>query len=105
VDAEQVARNNARYREANERIATAAGEYDVTGPIPFICECADRTCTGVVLLPLQDYERIRAEATHFLTLPGHEEDAHVEVVRREDGYLVVQKRGRAAEIVAELDPR
>ncbi len=105
MDADQVARNNARYREANERIEAAAGEYDITGPIPFICECADQRCTAVVLLTLQDYERIRAESTHFLTLPGHEEDAHVEVVRREPGYVVVEKRGRAAQIVQELDPR
>jgi hypothetical protein len=105
VDAEQVAKNNARYREANERIQSAAEEYTISGPIPFICECADPRCTAVVLLPLHDYERIRAEATHFLTLPGHEEKGHVQVVRREAAYLVVEKRGPAAEIVEELDPR
>jgi hypothetical protein len=107
VNAEQVGRNNALYRAANERIEAAADEYDVSGPIPFICECADPACTEIVAMTLRDYERIRAEPTHFLNVPGHEqhEHEHLEVVRREPGYTVVEKRGQAAEVVAELDPR
>lgn len=101
-----MARNDARYREANERIEAAAENYSVSGPIPFICECADPRCTAVVMLTLQEYERIRAEPTHFLNLPGHElADGHVRVVRRQPGHLVVEKLGRAAEIVRKLDPR
>ena len=72
MEAEQVARNDAIYRAANERIEAAAEEYEVAGPIPFICECADATCTNVVLLTLTQYERIRGHPTHFLNLPGHE---------------------------------
>jgi hypothetical protein len=107
VEAEQVARNDAIYRAANERIEATAEEYAVAGPIPFICECADTTCTDVVLVTLTQYERIRAHPTHFLNLPGHELPAkeHVDVVRREPAYVVVEKQGRAAEIVRELDPR
>jgi hypothetical protein len=107
MDAEQVAINDARYREANERIEAAAEEYGVGGPVPFICECADPRCTAVVLLTLREYEQIRAHPARFLHLPGHEqvEREHLEVVRREDRYFVVEKRGRAAEIAAELDPR
>jgi hypothetical protein len=107
VDAEQVARNDAIYREANERIESAAEEYEVAGPIPFICECADPKCRDVVLLTMPEYEEIRANPTHFVNLPGHERLAadHVETVRRAPGYLVVEKVGRAGEIVQELDPR
>jgi hypothetical protein len=107
VEAAQVARNDAIYRAANERIEAVAQGYEVAGPIPFICECADTTCTAVVLLTLAQYERIRAHPTHFLNLPGHELPAneHVDVVRREPAYLVIEKKGRAAEIVRELDPR
>jgi hypothetical protein len=107
VEADQVARNDAIYRAANERIEAAAEEYAVAGPIPFICECADATCTNIVLLTLTQYERIRAHPTHFLNLPGHELPAkeHVDVVHREPSFVVVEKKGRAAEIVKELDPR
>jgi hypothetical protein len=107
MDAEQVARNNARYREANERIESAATEFTITGSIPFICECADPECRDMVLLTLQEYEEIRANPTHFVNRPGHEklDEGYVEVVRREPGYVVVEKRGSAAEFVTELDPR
>ena len=63
MDAEQIARNDAIYRDANERIERAAVEYEVTGAVPFICECADPECRGVVLLTLREYEEIRASAT------------------------------------------
>jgi hypothetical protein len=107
VNAERVARNNVIYREANERIESAAEEYDFSAPIPFICECADSTCTDVVAVPLRDYEEIRAEPTHFLSLPGHEQNPHedLKIVRRHPDYVVVAKQGRAAEIVEDLDPR
>ena len=77
MNAEQVARNDAVYREANERIRSAAVECGVNGQVPFICECADPECRAILLLTLPEYEEIR----------------------------VVEKIGRAAEIVEELDPR
>ena len=59
MNAEQVGRNNAPYRAANERIEAAADEYGISGLIPFICECADPACTQVVAMTLHDYEQIR----------------------------------------------
>jgi hypothetical protein len=107
VNAEQVARNDAIYRAANERIKSAAEEYEVTGPIPFICECADPGCRDVLLLTMADDEEIRANPRHFVNLPGHDGLAreHVETVRAAPGYIVVEKIGRAGEVVQELDPR
>lgn len=107
MDAEQVARNDAIYRDANERIERAAVEYEVTGAVPFICECADPECRGVVLLTLREYEEIRASATRFFSLPGHEaaEVGHLRTVRSAPGYVVVEKTGLAGDIVEELDPR
>ena len=107
MDADQVARNDAIYRDANERIKRAAEDYDVSGPLPFICECADPECRRVVLLTMAEYEEIRAYPTHFLNLPGHAEGAleHAEIVRKADDYIVVEKVGQAGEVVEELDPR
>ena len=59
---EWIARNQATFRAANERIGAAAGVYDVATPVPFICECADPTCTEVVLLELDQYEEIRSDS-------------------------------------------
>jgi len=104
--AETVARNNATFREANEKIRDAAADAP-PGLVPFICECADPGCTDIVRLSLRDYEHIRAQPTRFLNAAGHEASAgrHVEVVEQRDGYVVVEKVGEAAAIVKSLDTR
>lgn len=69
---EQAAWNEAVFREANERIAWRSGELTaVEGPIPFLCECEDEDCTEVVRLSLDEYRRVRAEATQFVVALGH----------------------------------
>jgi hypothetical protein len=52
---ERIALNNATFRNANERISAAAGVYDVDMPVPFICECADRACSEILRLELDEY--------------------------------------------------
>src|SRR5215216_4482637 len=105
--AERIARNDAAFRAANEQIRDRAEEHGQPGRIPFLCECAREDCTEIVWLTPQAYEEIRASPRCFFNAPGH--DRHggdaVEVVREEEAYVVVQKRGRAGEIVEELDPR
>ena len=105
--AERVARNDAIFREANERIQNAAREYSIDEALPFICECALPTCQEIVRLDLAAYEAIRAVPTHFLNAPGHDKAAQgwATVVESRDGYDVVEKVGTAADLAAELDPR
>ena len=104
--AQRVARNDATFREANERIEERAASLGIHR-VPFICECADEGCTAVVQLDLREYETIRATPTHFLNVPGHDATAgpHGRVVEERDGYVVVEKLGAAAEIVTQLDER
>jgi hypothetical protein len=103
---ERIALNNATFRSANERIGAAAGVYDVDMPVPFVCECANRGCSELVRLDLDEYEEIRANSRHFLNVPGHlaAEGAAVVVAER-DGYVIVEKVGHAGEIVEALDER
>ena len=89
---ERIARNNATFRDANEHIGAAAGAYGIDSPIPFICECADA-----------QYEEVRADSRHFLNVPGHQDAA--EIVAERDGYVIVEKLGRAGDIVDALDER
>lgn len=105
--AERVARNDATFREANERIRDVAEEEQMTEEIPFLCECADEDCTEIVRLSHEQYERVRRNATDFLNAPGHDAASgpHSEVVERNHTYLVVRKKGLAADIVENLDPR
>ena len=104
---ERIALNNATFRNANERISTAAGVYDVDMPVPFICECADRSCSEIVRLELAEYEEIRADSRHFLNAPGHQAAAQgaAVVVAERDGYVIVEKVGHAGDIVEALDER
>ena len=103
---ERIARNNTTFRDANEHISAAAGVYGIDSPVPFICECADARCSEIVRLTLEEYEEIRAHSRHFLHVPGHEDAAGAaQVVARRDGYVIVEKLGRAGEIVEALDER
>jgi hypothetical protein len=107
ISAERVAKNDAAFRAANEQIRQRAKETGEPARIPFLCECAREDCTEIVWLAPQDYESIRASPLCFFNARGHDRyggDA-VEVVREEAGYVVVEKQGRAAEVVEELDPR
>jgi hypothetical protein len=104
--AERVALNDATFRNANERIDEKAEELDID-VAPFLCECADESCTALIRMSLSDYEEIRSEPTHFLNVRGHQVTAgpHAAVVAERDGYLIVRKLGVAAQIVTELDER
>jgi hypothetical protein len=107
VDPEQIARNDAIFREANEHIENAAQSLGQTGRIPFICECAEPSCRELVQLTLEEYERVREEPTRFFLAPGHEGVAPKEcrVVERAPGHVVVEKVGRAADVALQLDAR
>src|SRR5215207_4621185 len=91
---ERIARNNQTFREANEQIRAKADEYDAPlERIPFLCECPRADCTEIVRLTLAEYAGVRADRTHFLTLPGHEDAERplARVVSRENGYVIVEK--------------
>jgi hypothetical protein len=105
--AERIARNDATFRDANERIDEVAKSLDDYRDtlLPFLCECADLRCTEIVRLTGEEYEEVRREPTWFLTVPGHEEGEATRVVDENDRYAVVEKLGAAAEVAAKLDRR
>ena len=104
---ERIAKNDAAFRDANERIGAAAGLYGLESPIPFVCECADPACTEIVTLPLEEYEEIRKDSRRFINVPGHEAAAKgaAVVVTERDGYVIVEKVGHAGEVAESLDER
>jgi hypothetical protein len=103
---QRIGENQSLFREANERIESAADHMQLAGPIPFLCECPRPECTVIVRLSPEEYEAIRQHARRFLIAPGHQ-DIAVEsgagvVVAEEDGrYLTVEKIGIAGEIAGE----
>lgn len=105
--AERVARNDAIFREANERIRDFAETSDIETPLPFICECADPECREIVQLTSGQYRELRSDPRHFVNVEGHQVAAGGwgEVVAQTDGHVTVEKLGRAGEIVEELEGR
>jgi hypothetical protein len=104
--ARRVARNDATFREANERIRDAATAQGLlTEAIPFLCECAEERCTAVVRLTLDEYQHVRSDSRWFLNAEGHEAAAgpHGRVVEEQGAYVVVEKIGAAGEIVDALE--
>jgi hypothetical protein len=106
VDREQrVAHNETLFRAVNERIAAGRWPTGRGEPAAFRCECGSLRCNQLVEMTLAEYEHVRAGATHFVLVPGHELPAVERIVEREPAYVVVAKVGKAGEIAEETDPR
>jgi hypothetical protein len=104
---ERLGLNEALFREVNERVkGINEGFGTPLGEAEFVCECGKDACTERIRMPLSEYEAVRADPRHFLVKEGHE-IADVEwVVRRGDGYLVVEKKpGVPASVAEQTDPR
>jgi 5-bromo-4-chloroindolyl phosphate hydrolysis protein len=102
VQALKGGRNQALFREVNERIAALA---ETAGSMEFVCECANVDCIETFEMSLAEYERIRSSPTRFPIAAGHEYLEFESVVEICDRYAVVQKKGTAAEESLRLDPR
>jgi hypothetical protein len=100
-------RNEALFREVNERIERVTQSLQVTSEtISILCECGNETCAAQLEVSIPEYERIRKEPTLFFVCSGHEQPDVEDVVEQQSGYDVVRKKeGPAAEMARELDPR
>lgn len=102
----QVAENEVRFRSLNERLrASGAAWQGRDGVLDLVCECGDEDCTKPIQLTPGEYESVRADETQFAVVPDHVRPEVEDVVAQQDGWSVVRKRGEAAEIAAETDPR
>jgi len=100
--AERAARNEVTFRRANEELDARRRELDVEGErFPLLCECEEEGCTELILVGPAEYREARSSRRQFLVVDGH--DPASRVVRRHDGFVIVEKEGREAEIVEEMD--
>jgi hypothetical protein len=100
---EAVGKNEALFREVNERIREITTDY---GDAEFLCECGDPTCATPVALGVDEYEDVRTDPAQFVIVPGHESPEVEDVVMQNERYAVVRKHpGAPARIAAETDPR
>jgi hypothetical protein len=101
----RMTRNEALFREVNERVHEKAEAFGSGDAFEYLCECANSDCTFQVTLTLAEYENVRADPTQFAVLPLHFTPEIETLVSENEGYWIVRKIGEAADYVEELDPR
>ena len=109
---ERIARNETRFREANEDLVHKWQDMAVarSQETLFICECGDLSCTEIMRMTLAEYEAVRGDLNTFALVPGHhdtdtEQIVTEEVVAKSDRFAVVKKRADYREDTEAADPR
>jgi hypothetical protein len=106
TQAARLAENEARFRDANERVGATAARLELEQPVPFLCECGRSSCMTVIHVLPRDYERVRAFPNHFIYAGGHEHEMpgshRIETLEH---AVIVEKLGEAARVAQETDPR
>jgi hypothetical protein len=100
---ERQARNEALFREVNERIAELGASSG--GTIEVHCECGvEGGCGERLQIPVAVYEQVRSQDDRFVVVPGHETPDLEYAVDWTDDYVIVDKVA-AAEWIVDDDPR
>jgi hypothetical protein len=103
----RLAENEARFRAINERVERDLSDV-VTAEdelLPFICECAQRSCAATIELTVAEYEHVRSEPILFAVSPGHEIPDIEDVVAHNDRFTTIRKHAATHPIVQRMDPR
>jgi len=104
VSLERLARNQALFREVNERLLELSEGFQDGSKQQFVCECSNEDCTLTVTMNHDEYESVRAHSTFFVVSTGHEILEVEKVIDRQDGWTIVQKV-TASDYAIETDPR
>ena len=103
---ERLAKNEVLFRSVNEAIEQQALRFGgIDDEYEFLCECSSSECVERVTLTLREYERVRADGTRFVLVPGHADPAVELVVHKTADHDVVEKDGAAGIIAEQSDPR
>jgi hypothetical protein len=101
---ERIARNEAIFREVNERV-NEVSDAEPGELIDFLCECGDESCTESISLTRAEYEQLRSNALFFGVKPGHAIADVEEVVAVEERFEMVRKHRDEGAIARATDPR
>ena len=106
--ARRLAENEARFREANEKIEESILRLETDAPsVPFVCECGRPECLETIRITCAEYERARQNPRSFLCSPGHEiiGPGLGRVLESTSRFVIMEKLGAAGEVAEALDPR
>lgn len=104
LQARRIARNEARFREINERTRLATDELHGApqDECTIMCECAVAECEDMITLPVEAYERARSSAERFIIRPDHIIVATERAIELHDDFWIVEKVGPGARVAREL---
>jgi hypothetical protein len=100
----QIARNEALFREVNERVEEVSGGRS-TEVTEFLCECGNADCTEAIGLRDDEYQHVRSDPLLFAVLPGHEIPDVEEILDTNERFSVVRKHADEGVIARLTDPR
>jgi len=110
VREDRIIRNEALFRELNERVREIEETLEARGvaePAPYseyFCECGLEDCIEKIRLTHEEYERVRGHPLHFAIVPGHEVPDVERVIESTDRFAMVEKFEGERELVLS-DPR
>jgi hypothetical protein len=96
---ERVARNEELFQIVNRQIEKLEKTLGSRKTFSMLCECGRKHCLEGFDVEPAVYQRVRANPLFFFVVPDHEDSQVEVVVERTSQYLVVEKVGRAAEVV------
>jgi hypothetical protein len=101
-----LAKNEELFRNVNEQIEENSFGVPRDEPLmEFLCECDRSGCEEKFQAARAEYERVRAEPTQFIVLPGHEDPRVERIISSTARFVVVEKQGKAAADAERADPR
>jgi hypothetical protein len=104
--ARRIGHNEALARKVNERLEDLNDTFaEFSGRFQIVCECGDSECSQQFAVTPEEYAALRADATTFAVIPGHEEPDVETVVEKHERYDVVRKLpGIPEQIARATDP-
>jgi hypothetical protein len=101
----RVARNEAVFREVNERIREVSAHWAAADAVSFVCECSLADCVEALTLTLEEYEAIRVEPTWFVVAPDHVLPDGERLIRTEGGRYSVVEKALSEDLLLPCGPR
>ena len=103
---EQVAQNEDKHRDLNEKIETSYGSHPDSAYMDLLCECGNADCDVFLKVTKAEYEDVRADPRKFIIFGEHFNPDADEIVSEGDRFTLVAKReGEPAEIARQTNPR
>jgi hypothetical protein len=88
--------NEVIFRSVNENVAEFV-EEQIGGEdaiLAFYCECSQSQCRERIKLTTKKYKEFHSNEHQFIALAGHETPQIERIIKKQDGYNILEKFGK-----------